>query len=184
MHHPLKRHPDSLGGEDIEVEVEVTRPPGGLALTYKVTGAIGDLSLPPPGPPARAHELWQHTCFEAFLRAPRGETYYELNFAPSTQWAAYRLSGYRSGMQDAEIAPPRIEIEARPERYTLSVALAVDPLLAPSPPDRGVNDGAPWRLGLSAMIEDRRGRKSYWALKHPVGKPDFHHADCFALELD
>jgi hypothetical protein len=40
-----------------------------------------------------------------------------------------------------------------------------------------------WRLGLSALIEDASGRKSYWALAHPPGKPDFHHADCFAYEL-
>jgi hypothetical protein len=42
---------------------------------------------------------------------------------------------------------------------------------------------APWRLGLSAVIEETSGRKSYWALAHPPGKPDFHHADCFAYEL-
>jgi hypothetical protein len=42
---------------------------------------------------------------------------------------------------------------------------------------------APWRLGLSAVIEDTRGSLSYWALAHPPGKPDFHHADGFALEL-
>ena len=40
-----------------------------------------------------------------------------------------------------------------------------------------------WRLGLSAVIEDTSGRKSYWALAHPPGKPDFHHADCFAHEF-
>ena len=27
------------------------------------------------------------------------------------------------------------------------------------------------------------GGISYWALAHPPGKPDFHHADGFALEL-
>jgi len=41
----------------------------------------------------------------------------------------------------------------------------------------------PWKLGLSAVIEERNGRKSYWALRHPAGQPDFHHPDCFALEL-
>jgi hypothetical protein len=40
-----------------------------------------------------------------------------------------------------------------------------------------------WRLGLSALIEETSGRKSYWALAHPPGKPDFHHADCFAHEF-
>jgi hypothetical protein len=40
------------------------------------------------------------------------------------------------------------------------------------------------RLGLSAVIEDDNGSLSYWALKHPSGKPDFHHPDAFALEID
>jgi hypothetical protein len=39
------------------------------------------------------------------------------------------------------------------------------------------------RLGLSAVIEEERGMLSYWALKHPTGRPDFHHPDAFALEL-
>ena len=39
------------------------------------------------------------------------------------------------------------------------------------------------RIGLSAVIEEANGRISYWALAHPPGKPDFHHADCFALEF-
>ena len=38
-------------------------------------------------------------------------------------------------------------------------------------------------LGLSAVIEGADGSLSYWALVHPPGKPDFHNADCFALEL-
>jgi len=42
---------------------------------------------------------------------------------------------------------------------------------------------ARWRLGLSALIEEPSGHKSYWALAHPPGKADFHHPDCFAHEL-
>jgi hypothetical protein len=49
--------------------------------------------------------------------------------------------------------------------------------LAEAPPD------GPWRLGLSAVIEGAAGELSYWALAHPPGRPDFHRADCFALEL-
>jgi hypothetical protein len=41
----------------------------------------------------------------------------------------------------------------------------------------------PWRLGLSAVIEEKGGSKSYWALAHPPGAPDFHHQEAFALEL-
>ncbi len=42
---------------------------------------------------------------------------------------------------------------------------------------------ASWQLALTAVIEETSGVKSYWALKHPPGKPDFHHADGFVLEL-
>ena len=38
-------------------------------------------------------------------------------------------------------------------------------------------------IGLSAVIEEVGSIKSYWALQHPPGRPDFHHPDCFALEL-
>jgi hypothetical protein len=38
------------------------------------------------------------------------------------------------------------------------------------------------RLGLSALIEDSDGGKSFWALAHPPGAPDFHHADNFVDE--
>jgi hypothetical protein len=40
------------------------------------------------------------------------------------------------------------------------------------------------RLGLAAVIEDKAQVLSYWALKHPAEKPDFHHADGFVIELD
>jgi hypothetical protein len=36
---------------------------------------------------------------------------------------------------------------------------------------------------VSAVVETLDGALSYWALRHPPGKPDFHHADSFALEL-
>jgi len=40
-----------------------------------------------------------------------------------------------------------------------------------------------FHIGLAAVIEELDGTKSYWALAHPPGAPDFHHADCFALTL-
>ena len=38
-------------------------------------------------------------------------------------------------------------------------------------------------MGLSAILEEKGGTISYWALAHPEGKPDFHAAACFAAEL-
>jgi hypothetical protein len=173
----LKPHPDMPSAALTRVEVDIVRPRvGPVTLSYGLAGRIDGLLLAPLAEPTRADELWQHTCFEAFIRTEVDAGYYEFNFSPSTQWAAYRLAGYRSGLRPAVIYPPRIEARAEPETYRVQVALALDNL-----PD--LPRAAPWRLGLSAMIEETSGRKSYWALAHPPGKPDFHHADCFALEL-
>jgi hypothetical protein len=48
-------------------------------------------SVPAAVAAARTDELWRHTCFEAFVRTSPAPAYYEFNFAPSTQWAAYRF---------------------------------------------------------------------------------------------
>jgi hypothetical protein len=167
----LSLHPDSRCAAVTSIEVEVAHPrPGSLLLTYVVTGTIRDLRLPPSASPARTDELWRHTCFEAFVRMPNGEAYYEFNFAPSTEWAAYRFDGYRAGMRVAdEIRAPRIEVPSGAERCAVWASLEL-----------GVAAG---RLGLAAVIEESNGNKSYWALTHPPGKPDFHHSDCFALEF-
>jgi hypothetical protein len=169
----LRLHPESVCDAATGIAVDVALPrPGSLVLSYVVSGKIGELHMPPVAAAARADELWRHTCFEAFVRPSPGPAYYEFNFSPSTQWAAYRFENYRSGMRVAtEIGTPRIEVRSNAESYTLQAALEFDGL------------SSPFNLGLSAVLEDTDGRKSYWALAHPPGKADFHHADCFALEL-
>lgn len=153
---------------------EVQRPESGLlTLRYVLTGALGNIILPPRAPSVRADDLWRHTCFEAFAQASPGPGYVELNLAPSTQWAAYRFDGYRAGMAPASVPAPTVEVEAG-DSFVLTATLDLGFAL---PRD------APWRLGLTAVIEETGGRMSYWALAHPPGKPDFHHADCFALQL-
>lgn len=178
MRQLLRLHPDSRCVAAAHIEVEVARPHAdSLALSYLVTGKMSEVRMPPVMAAARSDELWRHTCFEAFVCASSGAEYYEFNFAPSTQWAAYRFSSYRSGMcVAAEISAPPIEVQSSPDCYTLQVSLELDRL-------SGLPRTALWRLGLSALIEDTGGRKSYWALVHPTGKPDFHHPDCFAHEF-
>jgi hypothetical protein len=171
----LQRHPDTPCAAVEGIDAEASRlEAGALALRFTVMGRIDAVRVPPSAPSARTDELWRHTCFEAFVRPLTGEAYHELNFAPSTAWAAYRLAEYRAPLAPAlDVGPPSLEIGL--DRGQLVVAAAVT---LPSLPAR-----EPWRIGLSAVIEEADGRMSYWALAHPAGKPDFHHLDCFALEL-
>ena len=143
-----------------------------LRLRYVVSGRVGELVVPPPAPPLRTDNLWESTCFEAFLATEGFPDYRELNFSPSSQWAAYDFSNYRTGRAQAALpAPPDIRVERRADRLAVSVSLSLDL------PDE------PHRLGLAAVIEERNGSKSYWALAHPGEAPDFHRRDCFVLEL-
>ena len=173
----LKPHPDTPCAALTGVTVAVARPePGLLALRFTLAGHMASVRFPPHATPVRADELWQATCCEAFVKtAPKdtlgGEAYYEFNLSPSAQWAAYHFDGYREGMALAEIAPPKIIAGANATHFDLETLLALPP------------NGAPWRLGLSVVVEETSGDKSYWAITHPPGKPDFHHADNFVLEL-
>jgi hypothetical protein len=175
----LRPHPDSRTGPVVSLTVEAGRPTcGTLELRYVLTGAVEALLLPPAAASARADDLWRHSCFEAFVRAPPAQAYFEFNFAPSRAWAAYRFDAYRAGMSaPAGLAPPRTQSHATDDAFELAVSLDLGSLAE-------LPAGAPWRLGLSAVIEQADGAKSYWALAHPPGKPDFHHAAGFVLDLD
>jgi hypothetical protein len=129
-------------------------------------------AIPKLSEPWRADDLWKTTCFEAFLMAEGEAGYREWNFAPSGNWAAYDFFSRREGMAWAEVdQPPYIRMEDNFTWWTVGATIGVEA-------DRS------WRLSLSAVIEEKDGTKSYWALAHPPGdKPDFHSPDCFAARL-
>lgn len=148
------------------VSVECRRTPNGLLLEYR----IDDWTVVriPPAEPIRTDGLWRTTCFELFVRSADAAAYREFNFAPSGAWAAYAFDDYRTGMTDLAIPPPYISFEAGLLRAELDASALPPP---------------PWRVTLTAVIEETDGTRSYWALRHPPGPPDFHHPDGFALAL-
>jgi hypothetical protein len=121
--------------------------------------------------PGRAEDLWETTCFEAFLRGDGEQGYREWNFAPSGEWAAYDFTSYRDGRTDAEVTAPYVRFEDNMTWWALGATIAVFAEQT-------------WALGLSAILEEKDGTKSYWAIAHPEGeKPDFHDPACFAARL-
>ncbi len=68
----------------------------GAAATTNIWFGVGAPAsrfvIPEADEPSRADELWQTTCFEAFLREAGADAYREWNFAPSGHWAAYDFS--------------------------------------------------------------------------------------------
>ncbi len=147
-----------------------------LSLVFAVRGDVGAIRLPVSPEPARKDGLWKHSCFEAFIRTPSSSGYVELNFSPSGDWAAYLFDDYRSGRRPADVDVPIIECKASAGQIGVVAGIDLSPLT-------DLGRSSDWRLGLSAVIEADDGSLSHWALAHPLGAPDFHHPNCFVLEL-
>jgi hypothetical protein len=170
----LTRHPGTPCDAIERIEVELSYQPVALRVQFRLRGDVGRVILPSQRPSQREDELWRHTCCEVFVRPTKDSEYFEFNFSPSTAWAAYRFTGYREGMANAEVIAPQIMLNKTDDAVELAATFNV-------PKSHASLDKA--RIGLSCVIEELNGRISYWALAHSEGKPDFHHASGFALEL-
>jgi hypothetical protein len=146
---------------------------GRLWLRYHMDCVLDGLETGYPEQPERRDGLWQTTCFEVFIRVGESEEYLEFNFAPSSQWAAYHFSGYREDMVELEIQAPEIGLDASETHFALEADMTLPPNFS----------GVALNVAATAVIEERGGAKSYWALRHPEGDPDFHDRACFTLQL-
>ncbi|TVS02500.1 MAG: hypothetical protein EA413_12150 [Cyanobium sp. PLM2.Bin73] len=142
-----------------------------LRLIYTLSGPLETLRIPPPAPaPQRRDGLWQHTCLEAFLGLAGQEGYWELNLAPSGHWNLYRLEGYRCNLRpEPALQALPIAVALTPANLELRADLPLPAALA-----QALERELEIELGLSAVLEQRDGPLSYWALAHPPGQPDFH----------
>jgi len=173
----LQIHPKFASPDVTAIEVECERRHTVLAFSYRVSGRVGDLAIPPLSASGRTDDLWRHTCFEAFIGTREGDGYFEFNFSPSRQWAAYRFDSYRHGMANAnDIDTPSIDATSSVDQFELRATIDIGNVAA-------LAQETILRVALSAVIEKRDGSKTYWALQHPPGKPDFHHRSAFTLSL-
>lgn len=171
-------HPSTPCDVVCRITAEVQRvDDSGLRLRYCLAGDLAALCIPEAVVPRHGHELWNRTCFETFIVAIGAGHYYEFNFSPSREWAVYRLSAYRQGLTRVEAAQPA-EISVARENGQLTLVAEIDLSQLPD-----LADAVELRLAVSAVVEDARQRRSYWALKHPSPAPDFHHPDGFTLNF-
>src|SRR5215469_5410640 len=174
----LTAHGADPGGpvRGIAVDVRLT-PERVLLCHYTLDGDLTRLRVPQLGGGERTDGLWQHTCFEAFIAAAGAPGYYEFNFSPSRDWAAYHFEGYRSGMSAAPLqGPPDLAVHCGGDRLELTANVPLAGL-------GRLQDAPLLRLALAGVCEAADGRLTYWAQQHAPGKPDFHHPRGFILEL-
>lgn len=163
----LIAHPDHHPIAVTTIEATAWRDDDRWHFRYLLDGT-SQLILPDPAEPGRGDALWKTSCFEAFVNTG-SQTYVEYNFSSSGEWAAYTFDAPRQGMRNSDAA---VEIWLNLGDDWIAVEAAVSADLAPGS-----------RLALTALIEEQGGRKSYWALVHPSGPPDFHDPSCFLARL-
>lgn len=155
----------------------IAREGTALAIRYELRGPLETLLIPAGEPsPRRRDELWKHTCLECFLAVPGNPRYWEVNLSPSGDWNLYALSGYRSGLSpEGRIETLPITV-TRGERH-LELEVRLD--LAGMPPSQ-----EPLEVALCAVLEQRDGSLTHWALVHGGAGPDFHRRESFLIHLD
>jgi len=174
----LVAHPDTPREPISGIAVEVSLPAATtLVCSYSLHGEVGRVLVSGPPDGRRADGLWQHTCFEAFIAAHGLPGYFEFNFSPTLAWAAYQFTDYRDGMAPASLThAPGLQVRKSSDQLELTATVHLGGLTA-------LSDASALRLALAAVVEDYSGRRSYWALEHPAGKPDFHHPESFTMEV-
>ena len=175
----LMAHPHTPELRVQQLNGEVTHLANGdWQFQYRLHGNLTDLKLPAPSQAKAQDGLWQHTCFEAFVQVQGAAAYYEFNFSPSSEWAAYAFTAYRErDLSWQASASPCIQTEYVNDAQLVLTATIPAALLPAKASDQG------WRIGLTAVLEDNQGHKSYWALSHVATNPDFHQAASFIAML-
>ncbi|MCM2324660.1 MAG: DOMON-like domain-containing protein [Oligoflexia bacterium] len=179
--HALKAYPSSdetsAAAPAIRLEGRAVLRQGSLQVSFRLLGASETLAIPERRASARREDgLWEHTCWEAFIGVPGSERYWEVNCSPAGDWNVYRFERYREGMApESAIATLVTASEATPgaRQWDFSLPWSALPGL-----------GAHAELSLTAVLEARDGRRSYWALAHAGARPDFHLRSSFVLRVE
>jgi hypothetical protein len=163
-------HPQTPCAVVCEVTAEIgVEPLGALVVGYRIVGDLPGLRVPDTAARLDPERLWAHTCCELFVAPSARDDYVEWNFSPSGQCTRFDFSSYRR-RERASSGGVRPSVHAGSRELLLTVRVPLGP---------EIGDSA--RISLAAVLEDAAGRFSYWALRHPSERPDFHHRDGFVL---
>lgn len=171
----LQPHPAHPSPAIDTITVSVERAGAGLALCYRVQGDLDHVRLPRGESGVRRDALWQQSCFELFVRDGASDGYFEYNFSPGGDWAAYTFQAYRAGGEGLACLPPKIELSQSGDHLQVAVSLFDLPAQLAS---------EKLLLGPSVILNAANGTRSYWALDHLGETPDFHRSETFKLSVD
>lgn len=155
-----------------------------LNINYRLVGTISEIENlnSPTSVSERADELWKSTCFEWFAKSNRFAKYWEFNSATNGQWNFYQLDDYRKNLMPSEaLRNPKLESSLQADQnpcFEFKVAIDLNSLLLTE--NLSLNELS---FAITNVIKWKTGETSYFSLKHPNEKPDFHHPCGFILNF-
>ena len=196
----------------IDLSVKVDRQGDFLILRYVMTGAIESILMAEPEVPVRRMRLWETTCLECFFGVPGQDLYWEINLSTAGHWNVFRLDNYRSGFrEELSIQALSILIDRSVFSLVSRIFRALDlrflkPLhravrFLSSEPPRIIHDtnvfsleteldlsllgiqDSEIELSVTAVIADKWGAMSYWAVCHGGIEADFHLRNSFVIRI-
>lgn len=182
---PFSNGASELAG--IRIEGWLHRQEGNLTLSFQLLSPDTDdpdsseqaiLWPAGGGEPRRKDGLWQHTCLEWFIARRGDQAYWEFNLAPNGDWNVYALTGYRQDLRadPAYGALPLLTFSDQQGGDNFRVR-------APLPGPLAAAEPLALELAVTAVVEQRSGALSYWALHHGGAEADFHRRDGFRLRI-
>lgn len=173
---PHELFPFDEGHTGIKLYAWVAREGDLLKVEYRLGGErASEIVIPEQAAaPARRDGLWEKTCLELFFAEAAQPWYWEANLSPSLDWQLYHFRSYREGRKPekrVQVMGEHLAANSAGDGFCLSIDTSG--LFT----TRGSID-----VGVSAVIEDRQGKQSFWALAHAGPKPDFHHRKSFVLQ--
>ncbi len=161
---------------DIRITGTIGRSQNTLSVSYTVHGDLSTIDLPAQSRSiSRKDHLWDHTCLELFLGMSGSERYWEFNFSPAGHWNVYGFTSYRKDMrEEPAFTSLPFRMRTAPETVRFHLDLVLGKILP---------GGQAIEVAVGAVIQDKTGKKSHWALVHPGLRPDFHRRDGFRVIL-
>lgn len=158
----------------IDLSVTVDRRGNFLVLRYEMAGTIESILMAEREYPTRQIGLWETTCFECFFGVPGQDLYWEVNLSTAGHWNIFRLDGYRSGLRE-ELAIEELTVSIDRSAFSLETELDLSLL--------GL-ETFELELSVTAVIADKLGGVSYWAVCHGGIEADFHLRDSFVIRIN
>lgn len=159
---------------DFTLTADALRDKSSIKLVYTITDLKNLLNLPAPftsegAGVSREDGLWNHTCFEMFIRKAHQKPYTEFNFSLKPAWNQYSFDSYRLPQ------PPKHSFDITLQKMNWNGQSLEVELTGFEPEEK-------FEISLTTVLQERSGKIHYMALKHAGSEADFHHVDSFILK--